>query len=69
MHDSSGAEIASNDDWHDSPQAAQIMSSGLAPTDDRESAVLLTLPPGSYTAIVQGVGGTTGVGLVEAYEL
>ncbi len=69
VHDSSGAEIASNNDWHDSPQAAQIMSSGLAPTDDRESAVLLTLPPGAYTAIVEGADGTTGVGLVEAYEL
>ncbi len=69
VYDSSGAVLETNNDWHDSPQAAQIMSAGLAPTDDRESAVLLTLPPGAYTAIVAGAGNTTGVALVEAYEL
>jgi len=69
VHDSSGAILETNDNWHDSPQAAQIMAAGLAPTDDNESAVLLTLPPGTYTAIVSGAGGTTGVALVEAYEL
>jgi len=41
----------------------------LAPTDDRESAISISLVPGAYTAVVSGVGGTTGVGLVEAYNL
>ena len=50
-------------------QKADIMATGLAPTDPLESAILITLPvgEGSYTAIVRGVSNTTGVGLVEAY--
>jgi len=61
------AVIATNDDWQSSPDAAAIASLGLAPGDARESAVMLTLEPGAYTAIVQGVGGTTGVGIVAVY--
>jgi N-acetylneuraminic acid mutarotase len=77
LHDSTGALIASNDNWLNtiiggiitSDQRAEIRSSGYAPTDSRESAIIATLPPGNYTAIVRGVNDTTGVGLVEAYDL
>ena len=70
LHDSTGGVVASNDDWStDNPQAAQIQQIGLAPSDDYESALLVTLSPGSYTAVVSGYDNTNGVGLVEAYEV
>jgi len=68
VHDSTGAIIASNDDWQDGDKLA-ILESGVAPTEKKEAAVVLTLNPGNYTAIVSGVGGTTGIGLVEVYDL
>jgi hypothetical protein len=68
LHDNNGTVIDFNDDWR-SVQPQEIIASGLAPTDDRESAILTTLPPGSYTAIVAGAGGTTGNALVEVYKL
>ncbi len=68
LHDKDGALITSNDDWKDTQQAA-IEATGLAPTDDRESAILMTLAPSSYTAIVRGKNDTTGVALVEVYNL
>jgi hypothetical protein len=68
LHDINGTLIASNDNWK-SNQQAQIEATGLAPGDDRDAAILLTLVPESYTAIVRGSGGTTGVALVEAYAL
>lgn len=68
LHDADGATIASNDNWRDS-QEAEIEATGIPPNDDAESAILSTLAPGSYTAIVRGVGDTTGVALVEAYGL
>ncbi len=61
--------IATNDDWGSAANAAQITSSGFAPSNPLESAILTTLQPGAYTAIVSGVGGATGVGLVEVYEV
>ncbi|MGH8094881.1 MAG: kelch repeat-containing protein [Chthoniobacterales bacterium] len=64
-----GDVIASNDNWMDSPDAATITSDGLAPTNSNESALLITPGPGGYTAIVSGVGSTTGIGLVEVYNL
>ena len=69
VHDSTGGVLASNDDWHDGPNAAQIQQSGLAPIDSRESAILVTLAPGNYTAVVSGYGNGTGNGLVEVYEM
>ncbi len=57
--------LASNDDWGTAVNAADITATGLAPTNALESAILTTLPPGAYTVIVQGVGGTSGVGIVE----
>jgi cyclophilin family peptidyl-prolyl cis-trans isomerase len=64
-----GTTIVSNDNWMDSPQKAQIQASGLAPTDLKESAVLQTLAPGAYTAVVHGVSNGTGVGTVQIYQL
>ena len=65
---SGATEIAANDDWGSATNAAAITASGLAPSDPLESAILITLNPGAYTAIVSGVGGTTGVGLVEIFR-
>ena len=61
-----GTLLALNDNWKDSQQA-QIQATGRAPTNDNESAILRTLGPGAYTAIVRGKNMTTGVGLVEVY--
>ena len=60
--------IASNDDWKDT-QEAEIDATGLAPTNDNEAAILQNLASGAYTAIVRGIEDTTGVGLVEVYNL
>jgi hypothetical protein len=65
---SGSTQIAVNDDWGGAANAAQLTASGFAPSDARESAILLTLDPGAYTAIVTGVGGTTGVAIVEVFE-
>jgi plastocyanin len=77
LHNGSNALIAFNDDWqttviggiitHD--QVQEILNSGRAPTDPRESAIIASLPAGNYTAIVRGVSSTTGVALVEVYDL
>jgi len=61
--------IASNDDWQQAANAATILSSGFAPADPKESAIYTTLGPGAYTAIVSGVGNTTGVGIIEVFEV
>ncbi len=63
-----GVQLARNDNWKDT-QETEIRASGFPPVDDRESAVLLTLQPGVYTAIVRGVGETSGVALLEVYDL
>jgi hypothetical protein len=77
LHDHTGALIASNDNWlHTiiggvitSDQTQAIRNSGYAPGNTRESAIVADLPPGNYTAIVRGVNNTTGVALVEVYDL
>ncbi len=77
LHNSTGALIASNNNWVatiiggiiTSDQVAAIRASGYAPSDPRESAMIVNLPPGNYTAIVRGVDNTTGVALVEVYDL
>jgi murein DD-endopeptidase MepM/ murein hydrolase activator NlpD len=61
--------IASNDNWVDAANGAAIQASTFAPTDALESAVLMKLNPGAYTAIVSGVNGGTGVGIVEVFEV
>ncbi|MGI8435886.1 MAG: DUF4331 domain-containing protein [Chthoniobacterales bacterium] len=63
-----GTRITQNDNWKDTQQAA-IQATGLAPTNDLESAVLIDLAPGAYTMVVRGKGGVSGVGLVESYQI
>lgn len=60
--------IASNDNWLNSPTVAAIQATGLAPSNPSESAILITLNPGPYTAIVRGVSNTTGNALVAVFE-
>jgi hypothetical protein len=64
-----GNQLASNDDWRTNANVADIIASGLAPGDDLESVLLIRLEPGAYTTVVSGAGGTTGIGLVEVYEV
>jgi hypothetical protein len=76
LHDSSKT-IGRNDSWQNtqiggvitSNQAAAIQSSGFAPSNSAESALIATLAPGNYSAIVKGVNNTTGVGILEVYDL
>ena len=68
IHDASGALITSNDNWRTSQQS-EIAATGIPPTNDLESAILLTVNPGSYTAIVHGKTYGVGVALVEVYNL
>jgi len=68
LYDSSGNLLASNNDWQQN-QAQALRDANLAPANDLESALLVTLTPGAYTAIVRGNGNATGIGLVEAYDL
>lgn len=68
LHDATGALLASNNDWKDS-QANAINSTGLAPTNDRESAILTTLPGGAFTAILGTATGAPGTAVVEVYNL
>jgi autotransporter-associated beta strand protein len=69
LRDSAGGLIFSNDNWVESPQAQQIIDSGIPPSNDHEAAIVATLTPGSYTAIMRGAGNTTGIGVVEVYDL
>ena len=75
LHDSTGAIIASNDNWMDT-QETEIAATGLAPSNEFESAVLITIPPGNYTAIVRGhaedgspPGAFSGTTLIEVYDI
>jgi hypothetical protein len=77
LHDGTGALIGRNDNWqttiiggiitHD--QVQEVQQSGYSPGDPRESAIIADLPAGNFTAIVRGVNSTTGVALVEVYDL
>jgi hypothetical protein len=77
LHNGAGVLIASNNNWQTtiiggiitSDQVAAIQNSGHAPTEASESAIIATLPPGNYTAIVRGVNNSTGNALVEVYDL
>ena len=66
--DGNGVTVAFDDNWEDTQQA-EIQATGIAPANDTESAILATLSPGSYTALVSGANGGTGVGLVEVFKL
>jgi len=69
IYDSSGSVIASNDNWQDNVNSIDIGKNGLAPPNPSESALVLHLPAGAYTAIVRGANDTTGNALVEVYGL
>jgi acid phosphatase len=65
---SDGTVLAANDDWK-TTQQSELEASGLAPTDDRESAISISLDPGNYTVVLSGKGGSSGIGVVEAYDV
>jgi hypothetical protein len=70
LHNGNGTLLSSNNNWQDDPaQAAIISGAGLALTNNLESGIALRLPPGQYTAVLAGLNGGTGVGLVEVYDL
>jgi phospholipase/lecithinase/hemolysin len=69
LFDASGNISMTNDDWMNSPDVAEIMSTGLAPQNDRESAIIANLAPGSYTVALAGNNNGIGNGLVEVYDL
>ncbi|HVF70440.1 MAG TPA: NHL repeat-containing protein [Chthoniobacterales bacterium] len=68
LRNANGAEIATNNNWKET-QAAEIQATGIPPSNDLEAAIVATLPNGNYTAILEGVNGATGVGLVEVYNV
>ena len=72
LRDSQMALLQMNDNWEeqdDPTDKDKIIATGIPPSDPREAALITTLNPGGYTAILSGVNATTGVGLVEVYDL
>jgi hypothetical protein len=70
LRDGNGALLIANNDWQDNAvQAALLTAAGLAPTNNLEAGIAATLPPGLYTALLAGLNGGTGIGLVEVYDL
>lgn len=69
VFDKNGSPVTTNDNWATDPNAATIQSHNLAPSNAKESATYLQLAPSNYTAIVRGVSGATGTGLVEIYNI
>jgi hypothetical protein len=69
LHDGNGATMATNDNWRSASNASEIEATGLAPTNDNESAILMPLGAGNYTTILRGVNNTTGIAVSEAYKL
>lgn len=69
IYDSSGNVIASNDNWQSDPNASLVQKNGLAPQNPSESALVLCLPAGNYTAVVRGANDGTGIGLAEVYTI
>ena len=68
VYNGNGTLLSQDDDWRMDQEQA-LIDTGLAPTDDREAALLMTLQPGAYTAIVRGKSDGVGVGVVEVYNL
>jgi hypothetical protein len=69
VHGSSGELLATNDNWRDAATRQEIINSGLAPTNDAESALWGVINPGAYTVVVRGKDNATGIGLFEVYDL
>ena len=69
LRDANGSLLEANDNWVDSPNKQAIIASTIPPTNNLESAIVRTLAPANYTAIVRGAGGTTGIAVVEVYAL
>jgi hypothetical protein len=70
LHGPGGFVTITNNDWRDDPaQQALILATGLAPSNNLDSAIYATLNPGAYTAVVRGNNNTTGVALIEVYDL
>ena len=71
LRNSAGTLLQENDDWKNSPNQQAIIDSTIPPTNDLESAIVATLPSSgsAYTAIVRGANNTTGIGVVEVYDL
>jgi hypothetical protein len=69
IYDSTGAIVASNDNWRDDVNAIDVQKNALSPPNERESALVLHLPAGAYTAVVRGANSGTGIGLAEVYTL
>ncbi len=69
IYDSNGSAIASNDNWHNDNNSILVQRNRLAPPNALDSAIVLRLPPGAYTAVVRGANGATGNALVEVYDL
>ena len=69
LRDGNGALLVANNDWQDNPaQAAELTAAGLAPTNQLESGIATTLPPGLYTALLAGQNNGSGIGVVEVYD-
>ena len=68
LYDGQGSLVGSNDNWRDT-QEAEIIATTLPPTNDAESAIVATLAPGNYTVVLRGANNTSGIGLVEAFQL
>ena len=68
LRDGNGTQIQSNNDWAEH-NGTEVYLAGLAPSNPAESAFVMTLPAGNYTAVVAGLDGGTGIGLVEVYNL
>jgi hypothetical protein len=69
LHAADGSIIGTNDSWKTDDGAAELTANGIAPGNDNESATVKTLAPGAYTAIVRGKNGSTGIAVVELYDL
>ena len=69
LYDSNGQLLRRNDDHKNAPNAAAIAQTGIAPRNDREAAIMMELAPGAYTTVLHGIDQTTGVGLVEVFDL
>lgn len=69
LHNGTGALVSVNDNWRAGSQATVIQNIGLAPGNEKEAALIATLPVGACTAILRGAGGSTGLGLIEVYDV